>query len=244
MDTNTRVLSGDSVIIGRVKDKNTKYRVLIIKEKKIIDTSEILDQYSAYKGTNYINAKVEHINSKFSLRMINGKSSRYPYIDEVENTFIILGVSLNKDNSVKSYFVTNKLGKTAWIEKNKFICMVDQLERGNKTYPPISNGAFRDGVISPIFGTYQVLEEDIIQTNTNREYKGYFLSETKEGTFYTFKPRPYDDSEYYWAKTTDKVNWIIVKDSRIQYKFKGTFIQLIDKLEELDKSIKASICRN
>ena len=49
-------------------------------------------------------------------------------------------------------------------------------------------------------------------------YKGYKLNHypkceqhpAHDNRYQTFKARPYDDAEYYWAYTYDKENWCII----------------------------------
>lgn len=77
------------------------------------------------------------------------------------------------------------------------------------------------------------------------EYKGYKLNfySSKENPrwddrYQTFKPRPYDDGDYYWAYSYDKNNWIIVYKGKRVNAQKGSFEDIIDFIEEKNKEIK------
>ena len=60
-----------------------------------------------------------------------------------------------------------------------------------------------------------------------------------DNRYSTFKARPYDDAEYYWAYTYDKKHWRIVYKGRYVNKdFVGTFEEVIDIIEEQNKNIK------
>lgn len=81
-------------------------------------------------------------------------------------------------------------------------------------------------------------------------YKGYELHYYPKCEQYpkhdnrhsTFKARPYDDAEYYWAYTYDKEHWRIVYDGKcINKDFVGTFEDVVDFIEERNKDIKQRI---
>ena len=82
------------------------------------------------------------------------------------------------------------------------------------------------------------------------KYKGYELNyypkceeyPTHDNRYQTFKARPYDEAEYYWAYSYDKENWIVVYNRKIVQKFVGTFEQVVDLIEEHNKDIKCRIC--
>ena len=78
------------------------------------------------------------------------------------------------------------------------------------------------------------------------EYKGYKLNyypKTEEhpnhdNRYQTFKARPYDDADYYWAYTYDKENWRVVFKGKFVRTFIGTFEQVVDLIEKENKFIK------
>lgn len=80
-------------------------------------------------------------------------------------------------------------------------------------------------------------------------YKGYKLNYYPKSEEYpmhnnlyqTFKPRPYDDAEYYWAYTYDKKNWKIIFKGKIIEQFSGTFEQVVDIIEDKNKDIEQKI---
>ena len=81
-------------------------------------------------------------------------------------------------------------------------------------------------------------------------YKGYKLNyypkceqyPMHDNRYKTFKARPYDDAEYYWAYTYDKQHWVIVYNGRIiEKEFIGTFKEVVDIIEEKNKDIKQKI---
>lgn len=63
-----------------------------------------------------------------------------------------------------------------------------------------------------------------------------------DNRYQTFKARPYDDAEYYWAYTYDKENWVVVYNCKVVVKnFVGSFENVIDFIEEKNKVIKVRI---
>ena len=74
-----------------------------------------------------------------------------------------------------------------------------------------------------------------------RNYKGYELHyyPNRDNKYQTFKARPYDDAEYYWAYTYDQANWKVVYKGKVIQQFQGTFEKVIDLIEEQNKNIKA-----
>lgn len=81
-------------------------------------------------------------------------------------------------------------------------------------------------------------------------YKGYKLNyypkceqyPMHDNRYSTFKARPYDDAEYYWAYTYDKEHWCVVYDGKlIDKNFVGTFENVVDFIEERNKNIKPRI---
>lgn len=54
----------------------------------------------------------------------------------------------------------------------------------------------------------------------------------------TFKARPYDDADYYWAYTYDKTNWVVVYKGKITQRFVGTFHKVVDLIESRNQNIK------
>lgn len=78
------------------------------------------------------------------------------------------------------------------------------------------------------------------------EYRGYKLNyypkcdryPTHDNRYQTFKARPYDDADYYWAYSYDKENWIVVYKGKQKQQFVGTFEQVVDLIEEQNQNIK------
>lgn len=68
-------------------------------------------------------------------------------------------------------------------------------------------------------------------------YKGYELRNRKDEKFQTFKARPYDDAEYYWALTDDKLHWNIIYNGKNIIKLIGTFEQIVNELERYNSKI-------
>ena len=81
------------------------------------------------------------------------------------------------------------------------------------------------------------------------DYKGYKLNHypkceqypKHDNRYQTFKARPYDDADYYWAYTYNKENWCIIFKGRIVRQFKGTFEEVVDFIEDKNKDIKPKI---
>ena len=79
-----------------------------------------------------------------------------------------------------------------------------------------------------------------------KEYKGYKLNyypkceehPTHDNRYQTFKARPYDDADYYWAYTYDKKNWKVVFERRVVERLNGTFEEVVDFIEDKNKDIK------
>lgn len=79
-----------------------------------------------------------------------------------------------------------------------------------------------------------------------KDYKGYKLNHypkceeypTHDNRYQTFKARPYDDADYYWAYTYNKENWLIIFKGKIVRQFKGTFEEVVDFIEDKNKDIK------
>lgn len=80
-------------------------------------------------------------------------------------------------------------------------------------------------------------------------YKGYELHyypkceqyPNHNNRYSTFKARPYDDANYYWAYTYDKENWTIVFEGKVIQNLNGTFEQVIDLIEDQNKNIRPKI---
>ena len=75
------------------------------------------------------------------------------------------------------------------------------------------------------------------------EYKGYKLNyyPTHDNRYQTFKARPYDDADYYWAYSYDKKKWKIVYKRKLIKQFDGTFEQVVDLIEDKNKDIQPRI---
>ena len=69
------------------------------------------------------------------------------------------------------------------------------------------------------------------------------MIETME-KFQIFKARPYDDAEYYWALTDDKLHWNIIYKGKKRYEWVGIFEQIVDELENYNSKISAKIIHN
>lgn len=76
------------------------------------------------------------------------------------------------------------------------------------------------------------------------EYKGYCLKEANSNKVRTFKPRPYDDADYYWAITEDKWSWDVYRQGRMVAKCVGTFREVVESLEEYNSKIKPKTMHN
>lgn len=74
-------------------------------------------------------------------------------------------------------------------------------------------------------------------------YKGYKLKNSN-GMFHTYKARPYDEAEYYWAYSTNKVLWNVVYRGRRKAKLHGTFESVVDYLEVMNSGIKPEMQHN
>ena len=80
-------------------------------------------------------------------------------------------------------------------------------------------------------------------------YKGYKLNyypkceeyPMHDNRYQTFKARPYDDADYYWAYTYDKEHWKVIFKGKVIKHFNGTFEQVIDLIEDKNKNIKQNI---
>lgn len=75
-------------------------------------------------------------------------------------------------------------------------------------------------------------------------YNGYELRyyPAHDNRYQTFKARPYDNAEYYWAYTYDKENWVVAYNCKVVVKkFVGSFENVIDFIEEKNKNIKERI---
>ena len=76
--------------------------------------------------------------------------------------------------------------------------------------------------------------------------KGYKLNHypkceqypTHDNRYQTFKARPYDDADYYWAYTYDKENWRVIFKGKLVKQFKGNFKEVVDFIEEKNQDIK------
>lgn len=76
-----------------------------------------------------------------------------------------------------------------------------------------------------------------------KKYKNYILREAN-GVQYPFKPRPYDNADYYYAKSYDGSLWIIGYKGKKYSEFKGSFEDVVDYLENLNTYIKPKMCYN
>lgn len=82
-----------------------------------------------------------------------------------------------------------------------------------------------------------------------KDYKGYKLNyypkceqyPTHDNRYQTFKARPYDDADYYWAYSYDKESWKVIFKSKVIKQFKGTFEEVVDFIEDKNKDIKPCI---
>lgn len=75
------------------------------------------------------------------------------------------------------------------------------------------------------------------------EYKGYRLRETNCSRVKTYKPRPYDNADYYWASTEDKWSWDVYYQGRMVAKCVGTFKEVVNALEEYNSKVSSKPCR-
>lgn len=79
-------------------------------------------------------------------------------------------------------------------------------------------------------------------------YKGYKLNyypksehAAWDNRYQTFKARPYDDADYYWAYTYDKESWTIVYKGKVVQRLNGSFEMVVDLIEDQNKNIKQQI---
>lgn len=77
----------------------------------------------------------------------------------------------------------------------------------------------------------------------NETYKMYTLHESN-GRLYPFKPRPYDDANYYYALSDDGITWVVAYNGKKHKTITGDWKQAVDLLEELNKDIKPRMCHN
>lgn len=75
------------------------------------------------------------------------------------------------------------------------------------------------------------------------KYKGYELCITN-GIYHPFKARPYDDADYYYAKSTNGTQWTIGYKGKHHMSIRGHFHDVVDLLEKLNKDIKPRMCHN
>ena len=81
------------------------------------------------------------------------------------------------------------------------------------------------------------------------DYKGYKLNyylkceqyPAHDNRYQTFKARPYDDADYYWAYTYDKENWRVIFKGKMIKQFKGSFKEVVNFIEEKNKDIQSRI---
>ena len=82
------------------------------------------------------------------------------------------------------------------------------------------------------------------------QYKGYTLNfypqcdryPAHDNRYQTFKARPYDDADYFWAYTYDKLHWkIVYKGKFVNENFVGTFEEVVDVIDERNEKIKAKM---
>lgn len=75
------------------------------------------------------------------------------------------------------------------------------------------------------------------------EYKGYILRNNGKW-YYPFKARPYDDADYYYAKSEDGENWNVYYKQKFHSSFKGVFQDIVEYLEKCNKKIKPRLIHN
>ncbi len=89
-----------------------------------------------------------------------------------------------------------------------------------------------------------------MKESSNKEtHKGYSLNfypkcdmyPKHDNKYQLFKPRPYDDADYYNAYSYDKMNWTIIYKGKKVQQFAGTFEEVVDLVEERNKNIRARI---
>lgn len=93
-----------------------------------------------------------------------------------------------------------------------------------------------------MFAAFDTKKASYYQENPN-EYKGYFLRTSDSGK-YLFKARPYDEAEYYTAKSSDGENWLVTKSGRELMERVCDFHTIVDIVDSLNASIKPRMCHN
>lgn len=84
--------------------------------------------------------------------------------------------------------------------------------------------------------------QERIESQEVSEYKGYKLRKANDGSVYPFKARPYDEANYYYAKSSDEQHWTIGYIGKKYCEVIGSFQDVVDKLEDLNKDIHPQIC--
>ena len=82
-----------------------------------------------------------------------------------------------------------------------------------------------------------------LMKDETEEYKGYILREVN-GVKYPFKPRPYDDADYYYAGSGDGKRWTIYFKGKYHYSINGNFYDIVDQLERLNQNINPKMIYN
>jgi len=71
-----------------------------------------------------------------------------------------------------------------------------------------------------------------------KEYNGYYLRNYGD-IVQVCKLCPYDDAEYFWARSKDEYHWDVIHNGKIvKRNFIGCFEKVADFLEHNNKSIK------
>lgn len=84
--------------------------------------------------------------------------------------------------------------------------------------------------------------QERIESQEALEYKGYKLRKANDGSVYPFKARPYDEANYYYAKSLDEQHWTIGHKGKPHSEVIGSFQDIVDRLEDLNKDIRPQMC--
>ena len=83
--------------------------------------------------------------------------------------------------------------------------------------------------------------EPSYKKHTLRHYPKSDQHPNWDGKYIPKKPRPYDDAEYWWAYSYDMLNWYVIFKGECRKELQGTFEEIVDLLEEINKNIKPKI---
>lgn len=84
---------------------------------------------------------------------------------------------------------------------------------------------------------------------SNKSYRLHFYPKSEhpqwDNRYQLRKISPYNEAEYYWAYSYDKINWLVIYNGRTVFSMDHkTENEMIDILEQHNHKIKARICHN